>query len=76
MDIEFLRQAIQLSRQSFEQGNFPAGAVVAKDGQVFEMCILPFQKSKVSGDYYETASNLSHLAATFNEPVRLHHVPE
>lgn len=129
MDIEFLRQAIHLSRQSFEQGNFPAGAVVVKDGQVLataisspypgllhadskavtaafekygvltgaelyvglENCLMctgvaywagirdvyfAVPKSKVSGDYYETASDLSHLPATFNEPVRLHHVPE
>lgn len=33
-DKEFLKRAIQKSRESFEQGNFPAGAVVVKDGKV------------------------------------------
>lgn len=37
--IEFLSQAIELSKQSFEQGNFPAGAVVVQDGKVLATAV-------------------------------------
>ncbi len=33
-NIQFLKLAIEKSRESFNQGNFPAGAVVVKDGKV------------------------------------------
>ncbi len=33
-DIKFLKQAIKNSRRSLDEGNFPAGAVLVKDGQV------------------------------------------
>ncbi|HZZ98606.1 MAG TPA: nucleoside deaminase [Candidatus Saccharimonadia bacterium] len=33
-DTHFLQEAIKYSRQSFKEGNFPAGAVVVKDGQI------------------------------------------
>ena len=33
MDDEFLKQAIEKSKQSFKEGNFPAGAVVVRDRQ-------------------------------------------
>lgn len=33
-DMNYLKQAIDNSRKSFEQGNFPAGAVVVKDGKI------------------------------------------
>lgn len=33
-DIKFLKLAIENSKKSFEQGNFPAGAIVVKDGEV------------------------------------------
>lgn len=34
MDQEYLKSAIQLSRESLKMGNFPAGAIVVKDGQI------------------------------------------
>lgn len=129
MNKEFLRQAIEKSRQSFEEGNFPAGAIVVRGNEVLatavsspypglfhadskavsaafekygvltgcdlyvglENCLMclgvaywagirdiyyAVPKSKVSGDYYETRDDLHHLAETFNEPIRLHHIPE
>lgn len=33
-DVEFLDQAIQNSSRSYEQGNFPAGSILVKDGQI------------------------------------------
>jgi tRNA(adenine34) deaminase len=33
-DIEFLRQAIENSKQSMQEGNFPAGAIVVKNDEV------------------------------------------
>lgn len=33
-DIEFLKMAIGMSHQSYEEGAFPAGAVIVKDGKV------------------------------------------
>lgn len=42
-DKEFLRLAIKKSQESLEQGNFPAGAVVVKDGQILtEAVSSPF----------------------------------
>lgn len=129
MNTDFLKLAIEKSKQSFEEGNFPAGAVIVKDGQVIstavsspypglfhadskavtaafeklgplngaalyvglENCLMclgvaywagirdvyyAVPKSKVSGDYYETHSDLSHLPNEFNEPIRFHHLPE
>ena len=32
--LEFLTKAVALSRESFQQGRFPAGAVLVKDGKV------------------------------------------
>lgn len=32
-DKKFLKRAIELSRESMEQGGFPAGAVIVKDGE-------------------------------------------
>ena len=41
--IEFMRKAIEKSKQSAEKGNFPAGAVVVKDGAVIaEAMSSPF----------------------------------
>lgn len=34
MDIDFLKQAIELSKKSSDEGNFPVGAVLVKDGSV------------------------------------------
>ena len=34
MNSEYIRRAIEKSHQSFEQGNFPAGAVVVRNGEV------------------------------------------
>ena len=129
MNIDFLKLAIEKSKESFEAGNFPAGAVVVKDNQVIstavsspypglfhadskavtkafeklgplegaslyvglENCLMclgvaywggirdiyyAVPKSKVSGDYYETHQDLSHLPEQFNQKIRLHHVPE
>jgi tRNA(adenine34) deaminase len=128
-DIKLLRQAIEKSKESFEQGNFPAGALVVRDGEIIssavgspypglfhadskavsaafekmgpltgaslyvglENCLMclgvaywagirdiyfAIPKSKVSGDYYETHAILSNLPKEFNEPIRLHHIPE
>lgn len=128
-DKEFLKRAIQKSRESFEQGNFPAGAVVVKDGKVLaeavsspypglfhadskavsqafekygvltgaalyvglENCLMctgvtywagirdvyfAVPKSAVNNNYYETHAETSHLPEGFNEPIRLHHLPE
>lgn len=33
-------------------------------------------KTKVSGDYYETPDDLSHLPETFNRMITFHHLPE
>jgi len=33
-DIQYLKEAIENSRQSFKEGRFPAGAIVVKDGKV------------------------------------------
>ncbi len=33
-DLEFLRMAVENSKRSMAEGNFPAGAVVVKDGEV------------------------------------------
>lgn len=33
-DVEFLKMAIEMSHQSYEEGAFPAGAVIVKDGKV------------------------------------------
>ena len=33
-DVDFLKLAIEQSKISFQEGNFPAGAVVVKDGKV------------------------------------------
>lgn len=33
-DTEFLKMAIEMSHQSYEEGAFPAGAVIIKDGEV------------------------------------------
>jgi tRNA(Arg) A34 adenosine deaminase TadA len=38
-DIGFLRQAIEKSRQSLKEGNFPAGAVVVKDGKIIATAV-------------------------------------
>ncbi len=38
-DIQFLQQAIEKSRESFKQGNFPAGALVVKDGKVISSAV-------------------------------------
>jgi tRNA(Arg) A34 adenosine deaminase TadA len=126
---QFLTQAIALSQKSFEAGNFPAGAVVVKDGAVlatavsspypgllhadskavhaaFEqygplegaslyvglqnclMCLgvaywggisdiyYAVPKAKVSGEYYETYDDLSHLSERFHRKMVMHHVPE
>lgn len=34
MDKEFLRQAIELSKESIKQGGFPVGAIIVKDGVI------------------------------------------
>lgn len=33
-DVEFLKMAIEMSHQAYEEGAFPAGAVIVKDGKV------------------------------------------
>jgi short-subunit dehydrogenase/deoxycytidylate deaminase len=33
-DIDYLKIAIEMSRQSYEEGAFPAGAVIVKDGKI------------------------------------------
>ena len=33
-DVEFLKMAIEMSHQSYDEGAFPAGAVIVKDGKV------------------------------------------
>lgn len=128
-DIEFLKMAIENSRKSMAEGNFPAGAVVVKDNKILSsevsspypglfhadskavqtafnkhgvltgatlyiglesclMCtgvvywsgirrvIFAVPKSKVSGDYYETPKDLSHLLKEFNEPIEVVHISE
>ena len=42
-DIEFLRMALENSKRSMSEGNFPAGAVVVKEGQILS--------SEVSSSY-------------------------
>lgn len=127
--LQFLRLAIEKSKESFQAGNFPAGAVVVQDGRVIssavsspypglfhadskavssaferqgtlknaslyvglENCLMclcvaywsgirdvyfAVPKSKVSGEYYETHKDLCGVSLSFNEVVRLHHVPE
>ena len=39
MNKQFLIKAIELSKQSLQQRNFPAGAVVVKDGEVLATAI-------------------------------------
>lgn len=34
MILELLKQAVELSKESFEKGRFPAGAILVKDSQV------------------------------------------
>lgn len=128
-DKKFMKMAIEKSRESFAAGNFPAGAVVVKDGKVLasavsvpypglfhadsravseayekydvltgaslyvglENCLMctgvvywagirdvyfAVPKSAVNSNYYETHADSSHLAEGFNEPIRLHHMPE
>ena len=125
----YVHRAIGKSKESLAQGNFPAGGVVVKDGEVvssavsspypglfhadskvvadafekrgvltgavlyvgLEPCLMctgvaywagirdiyyAVPKSKVSGDYYETHKDLHELSSEFNEPIRMHHVPE
>lgn len=38
-DVDFLRKAIEESKRSLAEGNFPAGAVVVKDGQVLATAV-------------------------------------
>lgn len=38
-DIQFLRLAIANSQKSMDEGNFPAGAVVVKDGKVLSSAV-------------------------------------
>jgi tRNA(Arg) A34 adenosine deaminase TadA len=38
-DVKFLKQAIENSRKSMSEGNFPAGAVVVKDGEVIARAV-------------------------------------
>lgn len=38
-DLEFLRLAVEQSRLSFEQGNFPAGGVVVQNGEVIAKAV-------------------------------------
>jgi tRNA(Arg) A34 adenosine deaminase TadA len=38
-DLEYLKQAIENSRKSFEAGNFPAGALVVKDGRILASAV-------------------------------------
>ncbi len=128
-DIKYLKIAIENSRKSFEEGNFPAGAIVVKDDEILssevsspypglfhadskavqsafnkhgvltgatlyiglESCLMctgvvywsgirrivfAVSKSKVSGDYYETPKDLSHLFNEFNEPIEVVHISE
>lgn len=128
-DIKYLKIAIENSRKSFEEGNFPAGAIVVKDDEILssevsspypglfhadskavqsafnkhgvltdatlyiglESCLMctgvvywsgirrivfAVPKSKVSGDYYETSQDLSHLLKEFNEPIEVVHISE
>lgn len=128
-DIKYLKIAIENSRKSFEEGNFPAGAIVVKDDEILssevsspypglfhadskavqsafnkdgvltgatlyiglESCLMctgvvywsgirrivfAVSKSKVSGDYYETPKDLSHLLNEFNEPIEVVQIEE
>ena len=38
-DREYLKQAIENSKKSFAEGNFPAGAIVVKDNQVIASAV-------------------------------------
>ncbi|HUD19249.1 MAG TPA: deaminase [Patescibacteria group bacterium] len=38
-DIEYLKIAIENSKKSFEAGNFPAGAIVVKDGKILSTAV-------------------------------------
>ncbi len=38
-DKDFLKLAIEKSRESFEAGNFPAGAVIIKDGKIISTAV-------------------------------------
>ncbi len=38
-DIEYLKLAIENSKKSFEAGNFPAGAIVVKDGKILSTAV-------------------------------------
>lgn len=128
-DKEYLKRAIAKSRQSFEEGNFPAGAVLVKDGVVLaeavsspypnllhadgkalsaayaehgplnnvtlyvgmEPCIMcismlywagvrrvvyALPKSNLSGDYYESHSDLQDIYTRFNEKIEFVLYPE
>ena len=128
-DVEYLKIAIENSKKSFEEGNFPAGAIVVKGDEILssevsspypglfhadskavqsafnkhgvltgatlyiglESCLMctgvvywsgirrivfAVPKSKVSGDYYETSQDLSHLLKEFNEPIEVVHISE
>ncbi|MCA9382190.1 nucleoside deaminase [Candidatus Dojkabacteria bacterium] len=128
-DIYFLKLAIENSRKSMNEGNFPAGAIVVNDDKVLSsdisspfpnlfhadskavssafkkygvltgavlyiglqpclMCtgvaywagirriVYAIPKSKVSGDYYETANDTDELFKTFNEQIEFVHISE
>lgn len=38
-ELEFIKQAIENSRRSMAEGNFPAGALVVKDGEVLSSTV-------------------------------------
>ena len=55
-DIGFLRQAIEKSRQSLQEGNFPAGAVVVKDGKVISKGVSLGHKLHDPTEHAETSA--------------------
>ncbi|MBI1327883.1 MAG: hypothetical protein GC136_09610 [Alphaproteobacteria bacterium] len=128
-DTTYIEKAIALSRKSYEEGNFPAGAVLVKDGVVLaeavsspypnllhadgkalsaayaehgpldgvtlyvgmEPCIMcismlywagvrrvvyALAKNNLSGDYYESHSDLQDIYTRFNEKIEFVLYPE
>lgn len=128
-DIHFLKLAIENSKRSMEEGNFPAGAIVVQNEKILSseisspfpnlfhadskavssafkehgvltgavlyigmqpclMCtgvaywagirriVYAIPKSKVSGNYYETAKDTDDIFKTFNEQIEFVHIKE